>query len=105
MERTICIEGGRLFEGSHYTVYLRVYCFFCYHIQTFREELKNEQRIAIGISIALAFLCAIGSVVCLERVKPGNVGVVYSTGGVEERTLSQGWHWLSPMKHVKQFPI
>lgn len=67
--------------------------------------MKIKKVTAIVISIVLAFAFAIGSVVCLERVKPGNVGVVYSTGGVEERTLSQGWHWLSPMKHVKQFPI
>lgn len=53
----------------------------------------------------IALSCAIGAAVMLSRVKPGYVGVVYSTGGVEERTLSQGWHWLSPMKHVKQFPI
>ncbi len=53
----------------------------------------------------IALSCAIGAAVTLNRVKPGYLGVVYSAGGVEERTLSQGWHWLSPMKHVKQFPI
>lgn len=60
---------------------------------------------AIILSAAIALACAIGAVVSLERVKPGYVGVVYSTGGVEQRTLAQGWHWLSPMKHIKQFPI
>ena len=52
-----------------------------------------------------AIIIAICCVMCVERVSPGNVGVVYSMKGVEEQTLSQGWHWLSPMKHVKQFPI
>lgn len=59
----------------------------------------------IALSVVLALVCAIVACVFLERVKPGNVGVVYSVGGVEERTLPQGWHWLSPTKHVKQFPI
>ena len=30
---------------------------------------------------------------------------MYSTKGVESETLSQGWHWVSPVKRVKQFPI
>lgn len=59
----------------------------------------------IILAAVLALLFAVFSMICLERVKAGNVGVVYSVGGVEERTLAQGWHWLSPMKHVKQFPI
>lgn len=52
-----------------------------------------------------AIIIAICCVLCVERVSPGNVGVVYSMKGVEEQTLNQGWHWLPPMKHVKQFPI
>ena len=44
-------------------------------------------------------------ILCIERVSVGNVGVVYSANGVEEETLSQGWHFLSPFKSVKQFPI
>ena len=59
----------------------------------------------IILAAVLALLFAVFSMICLEWVKAGNVGVVYSVGGVEERTLAQGWHWLSPMKHVKQFPI
>ena len=53
----------------------------------------------------LALAVALTSVLFLNRVSPGNVGVVYASGGVEEQTLSQGWHWLSPTKKVKQFPI
>lgn len=67
--------------------------------------MEVKKIIAIALAAVLALACAIGAVFCLERVKPGNVGVVYSGRGVEERTLPQGWHWLSPMKHVKQFPI
>lgn len=64
-----------------------------------------KKIIAIALSAVLAFACAIVAVICVERISPGNVGVVYSGRGVEEQTLPQGWHWLSPMKHVKQFPI
>lgn len=52
-----------------------------------------------------AFIIAVCCIMCIERVSPGNVGVVYSMRGVEEQTLNQGWHWLSPVKHVKQFPV
>lgn len=61
--------------------------------------------IAIAVSVVLALGVAVSCLLCLERVSVGNVGVVYSSKGVEEQTLSQGWHWMSPFKHVKQFPI
>ena len=61
--------------------------------------------VAIGLSVVLALGVAISCLLCLERVSVGNVGVVYSSKGVEEQTLSQGWHWMSPFKHVKQFPV
>lgn len=65
--------------------------------------MKKSLRFIIpGI---LALMAAIAAVLFLERISAGNVGVVYSARGVEEHTLSQGWHWLSPMKQVKQFPI
>lgn len=60
---------------------------------------------ALVISIIVAVALAIGVILSLEVVSTGNVGVVYSTGGVEEQTLSQGWHFMSPFQHVKQFPI
>lgn len=61
--------------------------------------------IATVVSILLAIVCALGCIFCLERVDVGNVGVVYTANGVEEKTLSAGWHWLSPLKSVKQFPV
>lgn len=58
------------------------------------------------IAIVVALIVAICVVATTERVSAGNVGVVYSTHGVEEETLSQGWHFfISPLKHVKEFPI
>lgn len=64
------------------------------------------KKIAAIVCAALcAFICAITLVLSIERVAVGNVGVVYSAQGVEEETLVQGWHLLSPFKSVKQFPI
>lgn len=52
------------------------------------------------MAIFVAFLVAVGAVICTERVHTGYVGVVYSAKGVEQQTISQGWHFMSPLKHV-----
>lgn len=57
------------------------------------------------MAIFVAFLIAVGAVLCTERVHTGYVGVVYSAKGVEQQTISQGWHFMSPLKHVSEFPI
>lgn len=59
----------------------------------------------IVVPVILAFIAAIAFMFCLERVPVGYVGVVYSAGGVEDQTLSQGWHMMSPLKKVSTFPI
>ena len=53
------------------------------------------------LAVICAVVCAIFALLCLERVSVGNVGVVYSANGVEDQTLSQGWHLMSPFKSVK----
>lgn len=60
-----------------------------------------KRILALVIAVMIAFTC----VICLERVSVGNVGVVYSTKGVENETLAPGWHWISPVKKVKQFSV
>lgn len=57
------------------------------------------------MAIFVAFLIAVGAVFCTERVHTGYVGVIYSAKGVEQQTISQGWHFMSPLKHVSEFPI
>lgn len=57
------------------------------------------------MAIFVAFFVAVGAVICTERVHTGYVGVVYSAKGVEQQTISQGWHFMSPLKHVSEFPI
>lgn len=57
------------------------------------------------MAIFVAFLIAVSAVLCTERVHTGYIGVVYSAKGVEQQTISQGWHFMSPLKHVSEFPI
>lgn len=64
--------------------------------------MNKNKRIISGI---LAFGVAVTAIICLERVPVGYVGVIYSAAGVEDQTLAQGWHMLSPLKKVSRFPI
>lgn len=65
--------------------------------------MKKSTAAALAIALALATTASAFS--SLERVSVGNVGVVSSSKGVEETYLPQGWHFMSPLKSVKQFPI
>ena len=59
--------------------------------------------LVIGIVIILALVL---SLLCLEVVKPGYAGIVYNKrGGIERDTISQGWHFISPMKEVIKYPV
>lgn len=54
----------------------------------------------------LALAVAITALICLERIPAGYVGVVYSmNGGVQDELLTQGFHFVSPTKQVKEFTI
>ena len=64
-----------------------------------------KKSIAIVVSALFALVVAITAIVCLERVEVGNVAVIYSMNGVEDEVLTQGWHFIAPLKRVKQFPI
>jgi regulator of protease activity HflC (stomatin/prohibitin superfamily) len=59
--------------------------------------------------IVLAIILIVGLIftfACLEKVPAGYVGVVYNmSGGVEGKTLSQGWHWVAPTKKVTTYSI
>lgn len=66
-----------------------------------RKGLIGGVVAAIVIIIAL-----VGSVMCLDRIPTGYVGVVYSmSGGVQDEILTQGWHLVSPTKKVKEFTV
>ena len=48
-----------------------------------------------GFSVTMMFV---------ERVPSGYVGVVYSTKGVEEKTLGTGWHFIGLFDKVIEYP-
>ena len=59
--------------------------------------------IVVGIVLVLVFFLTL---VCIEKIPVGYEGVVYSmNGGVQEDTLQQGWHLVSPTKKVKEFTV
>jgi len=59
--------------------------------------------IVLAIILVVGLICGI---ICIEKVPVGYEGVVYSmAGGVQEETLSQGWHIVAPNKKVNLFTI
>lgn len=66
-------------------------------------EIKNLG--AIGIFTGMAVF-SVGMFTCVNRIGPGYAGVVYNVdGGIENETLSQGFHLVAPWKHVSEYPI
>lgn len=59
----------------------------------------------ISLAVILVFVL-ISSIICIERIPVGYMGVVYKmNGGVTGDTLTQGWHIVAPTKKVKIFTI
>lgn len=67
--------------------------------------MKSGKIGAIIAGIIIIFLLILGFS-CAERVPAGYVGVVYDmSGGIEDNTLSQGWHLVAPTKNVTLYSI
>lgn len=76
------------------------------------KEMTTETRkskkgligsIVVGIVIVIALIIGF---TCIERVPAGYVGVVYNmSGGIEDKTLGQGFHFVSPTKKVTTYSI
>lgn len=63
-------------------------------------------KIGAAILAVLLLVGLIFTVMCLNRIPAGYVGVVYNmSGGIEGDTLSQGWHLLAPTKKVTTYSI
>ena len=60
-----------------------------------------------GIVLAVVLVVGvISALICIERVPVGYEGVVYSmAGGVQDETLTQGWHLVAPNKKVNLFTV
>ena len=59
--------------------------------------------IALAVVLVIALICTL---ICVERIPVGYEGVVYSmAGGVQNETLTQGWHLVAPNKKVNLFTV
>ena len=59
--------------------------------------------VTLAIVLVVALICAL---ICVEKIPVGYEGVVYSmAGGVQDETLTQGWHLVAPNKKVNLFTI
>lgn len=60
-------------------------------------------------SVILGFVIVVGAggaLTCIEKINPGYAGIVYSlNGGVQEETLGQGMHFVSPFKKIIAYPV
>lgn len=57
----------------------------------------------LGLAIIGGF---VGSVLCIEKIPTGYVGVVYSASqGTSGEILDQGWHLVAPTKKVTEYSI
>ena len=60
-------------------------------------------------AIVLGFVMLLGIIfcfMCMERVPAGYKGVVYNfSTGISDKTLDQGWHFVSPTKKVTIYSI
>ncbi len=59
--------------------------------------------VVVGIAILLALIIGFAGA---KKVPAGYVGIVYNmNGGIEEKVLTQGWHWVGPTKSVTLYSI
>lgn len=67
--------------------------------------MKNG-KIGATFIVAIMVIGLIISVMCLNKIPTGYVGVVYSANnGVTGEVLQQGWHIVSPLKKVTTYSI
>ncbi|ADL03347.1 SPFH domain-containing protein [Lacrimispora saccharolytica] len=65
-----------------------------------------NKGIFVGLVIAAAVIGATYTVMSIEKVGQGEVGVVWTAKeGVHENTLSPGWHFVGPLAKVKNYPV
>lgn len=69
--------------------------------------MNKGKRIAIiALVVIVAVAGGIITVKSLHRVGQGEVGVVYSMkNGVKDKTMSPGWHFISPTDKMSTYPV
>ena len=60
----------------------------------------------IGVLVVLLIFGGLTCALCLRKVAPGYAGIVYSmNGGLQDNTLSQGWHFIGIGKKLITYPV
>lgn len=68
--------------------------------------MKSRFKAMVCIVAAIAVIAGIYTVKSVKVVEQGEVGVVYSAkDGIQNETLSPGWHFVGPLHKVKTFPV
>ena len=68
--------------------------------------MRNKGLIGGIVTGVIVFTLLITFFACFEKVPAGYVGIVYSmNGGISDEVLTQGWHMVSPTKHVTNYSI
>lgn len=75
-----------------------------------KKERQRKNRIKMVGGAVVSVIIVIAAIVLLsmslKKVDAGYVGVIYNmNGGVQEDTLSQGWHWIKPSQRLVQYSI
>jgi regulator of protease activity HflC (stomatin/prohibitin superfamily) len=82
---------------------------FLYYVYLGGDEMSFKGFLKIGTISVIAIAAVISSLVCLNRINPGEVGIVVdlfgSEKGVEQKELTVGMHWIAPWKDLYLFPI
>lgn len=66
----------------------------------------NRFRLGLFITAFVLLVALIVTPLFLEKISAGHVGVVYKPGsGVQERTLEDKWHLVSPFDKITEYPI
>ena len=69
------------------------------------EVSNNFIKGAITTGVIVLGL-VVGGFSSTTKINPGHAGIVYNvSGGLEDTTLSQGWHIVAPWKSVREYPI
>jgi len=77
-------------------------------LENMGKVIKGNNRFFKGLATTVigALVLLIGISSSVTKVHPGHAGIVYNvSGGLEETTLSQGWHIVAPWKSVREYPI
>lgn len=70
------------------------------------NKKSTKKIIVLAIIILAAVIGGIYTIMSLEKIEEGYVGVVYTySEGVQDETLDAGMHFVGPFAKVKEFPI